>query len=43
MIDRSFVLRWANLGADRNPGWRQIIEEDRAALGAHMAEIQARP
>ncbi len=41
MTDRNFVLKWAHLGLGRNPRWRRIIEENRAALGAHIAEIQA--
>jgi hypothetical protein len=41
MTDRSFVLKWAHLGLGRNPRYRHVIEENRAALGAHIAEIQA--
>ena len=41
MTDRNFVLRWAHLGLGRNPRHRQIIEEERRAFEAHVAEIQA--
>ena len=41
MTDRNFVLRWAHLGLGRNPRQRQIIEEERRALEAHVADIQA--
>lgn len=41
MTDRNFVLRWAHLGLGRNPRHREIIEEQRRAFEAHVAEIQA--
>jgi hypothetical protein len=41
MTDRNFVLRWAHLGLGRNPRHRQIIDEERRAFEAHVAEIQA--
>jgi hypothetical protein len=41
MTDRNFVLRWAHLGLGRNPRHRQIIEEERRAFEAHVADIQA--
>ena len=41
MTDRNFVLRWAHLGLGRNPRQRQIIEEERRAFEAHVADIQA--
>ena len=41
MTDRNFVLRWAHLGLGRNPRHRQIIEEQRRAFEAHVADIQA--
>lgn len=43
MVDRNFALRWAHLGRGRgrNPRHRQIIEEERLAFEAHVAEIQA--
>ena len=40
MTGRDFVLRWAHLGLGRNPRHRQIIEEQRRAFEAHVAEIQ---
>ena len=43
MADRNFVLKWAHLGRGRNrdPRHREIIEEERRAFEAHVAEIQA--
>lgn len=41
MVDRNFVLRWAHLGRGRNPRHRKIIEEERRAFEAHVAEIAA--
>ena len=41
MTDRNFVLRWGHLGLGRNPRHRQIIEEERRAFEAHVADIQA--
>jgi hypothetical protein len=43
MVDRNFVLKWAHLGRGRPrpPEHRKIIEEERRAFDAHVAEIQA--
>jgi hypothetical protein len=41
MTDRNFVLKWGYMGLGRNPRYRHIIDEDRRALDAHIAEIQA--
>lgn len=41
MVDRSFVLKWAHMGLGKNPRYRWIIDEERRALDAHIAEIQA--
>jgi hypothetical protein len=41
MTDRSFVLRWAHLGLRGDARGREIVETNRAALQAHVAEIQA--
>jgi hypothetical protein len=41
MTDRNFVLRWAHLGLGRNPRYRHIIDEERHARDANIAEIQA--
>ena len=40
MADRNFVLKWAHLGLGKNPRHRRIIEEERRAHEAHVAEIQ---
>lgn len=41
MTDGSPILKWAHLGPNRSPRAREVIEENRAALQAHIAEIQA--
>ena len=41
MADRNFVLEWAHMGLGKNPRYRRIIDEERRALDAHIAEIQA--
>jgi hypothetical protein len=41
MTDRNFVLKWAHMGLGKNPRYRGIIDEERRALDAHIAEIQA--
>ena len=44
MADRDFVLRWAHLTRGRrisDPRIREIIEAERRAFDAHVAEIQA--
>ena len=43
MTDRNFVLRWAHLGRGRPRSLRhrQIIDEQRRTLDAHVAEIWA--
>ena len=41
MADRNFVLKWAHLGLGRNPRHREVIEEEKRAFEAHVAEIQA--
>ena len=41
MADRNFVLKWAHIGLGKNPRYRRIIDEERRALDAHIAEIQA--
>ena len=41
MADHNFVLKWAHLGLGKNPRHRRIIEEERRAHEAHVAEIQA--
>ena len=44
MADRSFLLKWAHLTRGRrisDPRIREIIEAERRAFNAHVAEIQA--
>jgi hypothetical protein len=41
MTDRNFILKRAHLGLGRNPRYRHIIDEERHARDAHIAEIQA--
>ena len=44
MADRSFLLKWAHLTRGRrisDPRIREIIEAERRAFDAHVAEIQA--
>jgi hypothetical protein len=41
MADRNCVLKWAHMGLGKNPRYRRIIDEERRALNAHIAEIQA--
>lgn len=41
MTDRSSILKWAHFGANRSPRAREVIEANRAALHAHITEIQA--
>ena len=40
MTDRDFILKWAHLGLGRNPQYRKVIEENRRAFDARVADIQ---